>query len=125
MARLSIFGFWHLNILLLENLYSLNSNTLAIRIFLIIFLCLIYYNQLVSSDKVLMIFTVPSFWIVSSFLLYFSSCILMFILYKYAAKQYHSFVFNFWKVQEVMYLIKNILITYGILCFRKKKLISP
>ena len=63
--------------------------------------------------------------IVSSFLLYFSSCILMFILYKYAAKQYHSFVFNFWKVQEVMYLIKNILITYGILCFRKKKLISP
>jgi hypothetical protein len=114
-----------INILFLENIQTLNSNTLAIEFFLIILLCLAYYNQLVNSNEVLLILKTPSFWIISSFLLYFSSCILMFILYKYAAKRYHSFVFDFWKVQEVMYLIKNLLITYGVLCFRKKKSISP
>lgn len=32
---------------------------------------------------------------------------------------------NFWMFQIIMYLIKNILIAKGILCFKARKSISP
>lgn len=109
------------NILFLEKINSLNSNTLSIEFFLMIIFCFIYYYKFSKTDKILFFQKEPNFWIVTGFFIYFSSTILIFSFYKYAAKNYKAFTINFWALQEIMYLVKNLVITYGLLCFRKMK----
>lgn len=108
-----------INILLLESLQSLNSNTLAIEFLIIIVYCFIYYLQLSQTEKLLGFFKEPTFWIVTGFFVYFAIDVIVFALYKYAAKYNRAILFDFWAFQEIMYIIKNIIIAYGILCYRK------
>ena len=110
-----------LNILFLEKINSLNSNTQSIEFLLLIAFCFIYYMELASSDQIIYFFKHPVFWIVTGFFIYFSITIFIFSFYKYSERTYHTFTINFWTVQEVMYLLKNLIISYGILCFNKKK----
>lgn len=110
-----------LNIIFLENINSLNSNTQSLEFLLLIAFCFIYYMELARSEQIIYFFRHPVFWIVTGFFIYFSITIFIFSFYKYSERLYHTFTINFWAVQEVMYLIKNLIIAYGILCFNKKK----
>ncbi len=113
-----------LNFLFLESSDSLNSNTLSIEFLVIIIFCSIYYFKFSQSDQIVVFHKQPYFWIVTGFFVYFTTTLLVFSLYKYTVTSYRSFIFDFWIFQEVMYIIKNLLIAYGILCFRKIKLTS-
>lgn len=110
-----------LNILFLEKINSLNSNTQSLEFLLLIAFCFAYYMELAQSEQIIYFFRHPVFWIVTGFFIYFSITIFIFSFYKYSERTYHTFTINFWAIQEVMYLIKNLIITYGILCFNKKK----
>ena len=110
-----------LNILFLEKINSLNSNTQSLEFLLLIAFCFVYYMELAQSEQIIYFFRHPVFWIVTGFFIYFSITIFIFSFYKYSERTYHTFTINFWTFQEVMYLIKNLIIAYGILCFNKKK----
>jgi hypothetical protein len=110
-----------LNVFLFEKLNTLNSNIAAIEFLILIILALIYYFELSNSDKILLFQRNPYFWIVSAFFIYFTSCILIFALYKYAAKTNRSFTLDFWLIQVAMYIIKNLVLSKGILCFKYNK----
>ena len=114
-------GFSLYNILYLESLNSLNSNSQSVEFLILIIFCFIYYNQLAKSDEIIIFYQQPVFWIVTGFFTYFSCTIIVFAFYKYAIEYNKPFTTNFWVFQEIMYLIKNLFITYGILCFRKTK----
>ena len=117
----SFLAFSILNILLLENLNYLNSNTQSIEFLVLIIFCFIYYNELAKTDEIVIFYRQPVFWIVTGFFIYFSCTTIIFSFYKYAIRYDKPFTSGFWVIQELMYLIKNIFITYGILCFRKAK----
>jgi len=104
-----------------EKLTTLNSNMIAVEFLLLIIFSFFYYFQLSHSDEILVFFRIPGFWIVTGFFIYFSSCILIFALYKYAAVTNRQFVLDFWLIQVAMYIIKNVLIARGILCYRFSK----
>lgn len=110
-----------INILLLESLNSLNSNTLAIEFLVLIVYCFIYYLRLSQSEKIIDFLKEPVFWIVTGFFVYFSLDIIVFALYKYAVNYNRRLLFDFWDFQEIMYVVKNSIIAYGILCFRKAR----
>ena len=114
-------GFSLCNIIYLENLNSLNSNSQSIEFLILIIFCFIYYNELAKSDEIVIFFKIPVFWIVTGFFIYFSCTIIVFAFYKYAIDYDKPFTSSFWVFQEIMYLIKNLFITYGILCFRNTK----
>ena len=109
------------NILYLENLNYLNSNAQSIEFLILIIFCFIYYNELAKSDEIISFYRLPVFWIVTGFFVYFSCTIIVFAFYKYAIEYDKPFTSNFWIFQEIMYLIKNLFITYGIVCFKKTK----
>lgn len=110
-----------LNILFLEKINSLNSNTQSLEFLLLIVFCFIYYNDLAKSNQIVFFYKQPVFWIVTGFFIYFSCTLIVFSLYKYSGRHNKSFISGFWVFQELMYLIKNMFITYGILCFKKTK----
>jgi len=119
-----IFGFLifsFLNVLFLEKINSLNSNSQSLEFLLLIVFCFIYYRELANSEEVIIFYSKSTFWIVTGFFIYFSCTLIVFSLYKYTGKQNQSFISNFWIFQEIMYLVKNLFITYGILCFKKTK----
>lgn len=106
------------NLLYLESMKSFFSNMMAIEYLTIIFFCFYYYYQFSLRGEVIDFMKTPLFWIVSGFFLYFSLCIMVVVFYRYAAIQNREFVLNFWLIQVAMYLLKNLLITKGVLCFR-------
>ncbi len=113
--------FFIFNILFLENFSSMNSNVIAIEFMIIIIYCFMYYIDLSKSDKIITFYKETIFWIVSAFFIYFSTCIMVFVFYKYAAKINRNFILDFWILQVIMYFIKNILIAKGFLCFKTNK----
>ena len=113
--------FFFFNIAFLEDYSTLNSNVIAVEFMIIIIYCFRYYVLLSKTDKIITFFNEPAFWIVSAFFIYFSTCIMVFVFYKYAAKIDRRFILDFWMLQVIMYLIKNLLITKGFLCFKTNK----
>jgi hypothetical protein len=114
-----------LNSIFLEQMNSWNSNSASIEFLIIICFSFIYYFELANSDAILSFSTNAFFWIVSGLFVYCASCSIVFAFYKYAAPSNGNFTLNFWMFQIIMYLVKNILITKGILCFKARKSISP
>jgi hypothetical protein len=110
-----------LNLFFLENYASMNSNLIAIEFLILIVYCFTYFIELSKTDRIIFFFKEPVFWIISGFFVYFSSCIIVFVLYKYASITNQSFIQDFWSFQIIMYIIKNLLIAKGILCFRTNK----
>jgi hypothetical protein len=103
-------------IFLHEPLTSWNTNTFCLEFFLIIALCFIYFFELTSSNNILNFYKIESFWIIAGFFIYYSSSFSIVILFKYAAENYSNFVTEFWKLQIIFLLLKNVLIGVGFLC---------
>lgn len=106
------------NTLCFEEIKTLNSNTQSIEFLLLLILCSFFYYKYSKSNQILNFQIQPEFWIITGFFIYFSTTILLFSFYKYAIVHYRSFLFDFWDFQEIMYIVKNALIAYGILCYK-------
>lgn len=114
-------AFLILNMTFFEGPDSFNSNAIAIEFTLIIIFSFVFYYEFSNTDAIVFFSKNPIVWIVSGFFIYFSACILTFALYKYAATADREFTLDFWLFQVVMYLLRNIFITKGILCFKTQK----
>lgn len=110
-----------LNSVFLEKINSWNSNSASVEFLIIICFSLIYYFELAGSNDILFFSKNAFFWIVSGLFVYCSGCSVLFAFYKYTAQNNIRFTLDFWIFQILMYLIKNLLITKGILCFKARK----
>jgi hypothetical protein len=113
--------FWIFNVFALEPLNSFNSNTSVISSLIILLLCLYYIFELSKSDDILYFQKLPSFWIVSGILFYSALSTLIFAVYKYYVLQ--NLVaegIQIWSLMHFTIVIKYILISVGLLCYKKR-----
>jgi hypothetical protein len=115
---ISFLGLAIINILFFEDLKTWNSNTFFIEFLIIVSLCFVYFFRLVSSEKIEYCHKISSFWIVTAFFIYHSLTLPIVVFYGVASADYAEFILEFWKVQIVLFLIKNFFILIGLLCKR-------
>ena len=114
--------FFIFNVFFLEPLKVFNSNSAGLSSLIILFLSMYYLLALSKSDDILNFQTLPSFWIISGFLIYNAVSILVLLSYKY-------FLYihlpkegdNLWGVLSVAIIVKFALISIGLLCHRKRQ----
>lgn len=113
--------FWIFNLLALEPINTFNSNTSVISALIILLLCLYYIFELSKSDDILYFQKLPSFWIISGILFYSALSTLIFAIYKYYVLQ--NLVaegIQIWSLMHFTIVIKYIMISAGLLCYKKR-----
>jgi hypothetical protein len=109
--------FWVINICLFEPVEKFNSNSASIASFLISVYCLRYFWHMVKNDEELLKFQrLPTFWIVSGFLFYSASTVLVIGSYEYKSWFTDVNTHVVWKIQQVANIIRFILLIIGLLC---------
>jgi len=115
-------GFFIFNVLALEPFSVFNSNSAGLESLILLFLSMYYLLALSKSDEILHFQALPSFWIISGFLIYNAVSILVLLSYKY-------FTYinlpkdgdNLWGVLSVAIIVKFVLISTGLLCHKKRQ----
>lgn len=113
--------FWIFNIFTLEHINTFNSNTSVISSLIILLLCLYYIFELSKSDDILHFQKLPSFWIISGVLFFSALSTLIFAIYKYYVLQ--NLVaegIQIWSLMHFTIVIKYIMISAGLLCYKKR-----
>jgi len=116
--------FWGINLMFFESFRIFNSFSLSIESLIISFCCFRYILSLTNRDEIMYFQRLPTFWIISGFLIYHVCGFLLFLSFKY------NTLFNFghnsgrmiWGVVEVINLIKFTFISAGILWYRRQNI---
>ena len=113
--------FWFINIFGWEPLSVFNSNTAVISSLVLLLLCMYYMLDLSKKEEILYFQKLPSFWIVSGFLIYSALSVLIFAVYKYYVLQNLRDEGNeVWNLVHITTVTKYILISAGLLCYNKR-----
>lgn len=112
--------FFILNIVFWEDINVFNSNSAGLVSLIILFLCMYYLLKLSKSDEILYFQKLPSFWIVSGFLIYSAVSVLVLLSYKYLTYLRTEKADLMWYVLDGAIIIKFALISIGLLCHRKQ-----
>jgi hypothetical protein len=116
------FVFWLCNIIFFQPLNTFNTSSAGITNLAVLFICMYYFLNLSKSDEILYFQKLPSFWIVSAFLIYSSLSLLVFISYAYFIntnrEQEGSKIWV--AIISIATIIKFILIFVGLLCYKRK-----
>ena len=115
-------AFFIFNVFALEPPTVFNSNSAGLESLILLFLSMYYLLALSKSDEILHFQVLPSFWIISGFLIYNAVSILVLLSYKY-------FTYinlpkdgdNLWGVLSVAIIVKFVLISTGLLCHKKRQ----
>lgn len=105
-------------------LESFDSIPSAIEAILIIIFSIFYLFEQIRIPKVFFIYTLDKFWIITSFLVYFTGTFFLFIL----AESYMNdpaFVENYVTINNLFLLFKNIFFSIGLLIRNKDNEYSP
>jgi len=97
---------------------SFDSIPSSIEAILIIIFSIFYLFEQIKNPKVLFIYTLDKFWIVASFLLYYTGTFFLFI-YAEAYFVDPSFNENYYFINNVFLLLKNIVFSVGLLVKNK------
>src|SRR6266542_1684725 len=115
------FVFWICNIIFLEPLNSFNTTSAVITNLLILFLCMYYLLSLSKEEEILYFQKLPSFWIVSAFLIYSALSLLIFISYAYFINSnMNKEGSQIWAIISIATIIKFVLISVGLLCYKRR-----
>ena len=85
---------------------SFDSLSASVESVLMIIYCLLFLYEQIRDPSVLYIYYIKKFWIVVALLLYFSSTLFLFISAATLTKQEHT---NFWLINNIFNILKNIL----------------
>lgn len=114
--------FFILNVTFWENWSVFNSNSAGLSSLIILFLCMYYLLKLSNTDEILYFQRLPSFWIISGFLIYNAVSILVLLSYKYFTHIHMpNEANNLWFVLSAAIIVKFALISTGLLCHRKRQ----
>ncbi len=113
-------GFFICNIIFWEDLTVFNSNSAGVTSIVILFLCMYYLLKLSKSDEILYFQKLPSFWIISGFLIYNAVSLLVLLSYKYFTYvSTNNEADHLWFVLSVAIIVKFALISTGLLCYKR------
>src|SRR6266536_255191 len=113
--------FWICNIIFLEPLNSFNTTSAGITNLVILFLCMYYLLNLSKEEEILYFQKLPSFWIVSAFLIYSALSLLIFISYAYFINSnMNKEGSQIWAIISIATIIKFVLISVGLLCYKRR-----
>lgn len=116
------FILWILNILFLEPLTQFNSNSLTLTNFLLLLLAMYYMLELSKKDEILYFQRLPTFWIVSGFLVGCAISTLSIVAYRFFTLQGRKSEGELaWVIVAVAIIIKFALITIGLLCYKRPR----
>ncbi len=111
---------WVCNIIFLQPLHVFNGNTSVLACLIILFLCMYYLLTLSNKEEILYFQKLPSFWIVSGFLMYSALSLLVFISYGYINELPSGLMSNqIWTINSIAVIIKYVLMCAGLLCYRQ------
>ncbi|HVX50363.1 MAG TPA: hypothetical protein VHB48_09400 [Chitinophagaceae bacterium] len=115
-------AFFFVNVALWEDWSVFNSNSAGVTSLIILFLSMYYLLALSKTDDILYFQRLPSFWIVSGFLIYNAASVLVLLSYKYFTYIHMPNEANrLWFVLSAAIIIKFVLISTGLLCHRKRQ----
>lgn len=113
---------WGLNIVFYESLDMYNSNSLTLGGFLLLLQSMYYMLQLSKSDEILYFQRLPTFWIVSGFLVSYAISTLAVLTYKwYVAPDDNKEANRIWIIVSVANIVKFGLIIIGLICYKRPK----
>ncbi len=119
------FLYWVINILFWEPLTVFNSNSSCIANLTILFFSMYYLIQLSKGDEILNFQKLPSFWIVSGFLISSAISVMGVIVYKYyqfnLSLEEMDTGLKIWLLTVAGNIIKFILIIFGLLCYKRRR----
>jgi hypothetical protein len=116
------FILWLLNILYLERLTEFNSNSLTLTNFLLLLLAMYYMLELSKKDEILYFQRLPTFWIVSGFLVGCAISTLSIVVYRFFSLEGRKVEAELaWVIVAVAIIIKFALITIGLLCYKRPR----
>ena len=103
-----------------ESLSKFNSNTSTAASIVLLVLSMLYVLQLTKSDEILYFQKVPSFWFVTAFLVSSALSIPLMIKYSFYTGNPKNFSEgnNLWGIMDLTYIIKFVLISVGMLCYK-------
>ncbi len=111
--------FFVVNIVLWESLDTFNSNSAALSNLILLILAMYYMLQLSKSKEILHFQKLPSFWIVSAFLIYCSVSALVLIVYKSFAGDTNAEGIKVWTVMLIAAILKFVFLSVGLLCYKR------
>lgn len=110
--------YWILNIIYIEPIESFNMISSGIANLVVLFLCMVYLLGLSTRDEILYFQRMPSFWIVSGFLIFSALSLMVFITYDNFNDSQQANLF--WTVViSIATFCKFVLISVGFLCYRR------
>jgi len=116
------FVLWLLNVLFLESLREFNSNSLTLANFLLLLLSMYYMLELSKKDEILYFQRLPTFWIISGFLVGCAISTLSIVVYRFFYQQGRKVEAELaWVIVAVAIIIKFALITIGLLCYKRPR----
>lgn len=104
-------------LLFLENIFKFNQYTQIFEGIIISTFCILYLRDELKSPKFKNILAEPTFWFVSAFLIYYGCTWLIVLSTEIFIIDKNMFIY-IWDYQNILGIIKNIVITVGILCLR-------
>lgn len=113
---------WGLNIVFYESLDMYNSNSLTLAGFLLLLQSMYYMLQLSKSDEILYFQRLPTFWIVSGFLVSYAISTLAVLAYKwYVSPGDNKEANRIWIIVSVAIIVKFGLIIIGLICYKRPR----
>lgn len=117
--------FWVLDILTIEPLDAFPSFSGGLSNFILIIISMSYFFRLAKSDAIMYFQKLPTFWIVSAFLIACSFTILAYVMYNFYVTNKLIMLGN--QIATILYIstiIKFTLIIIGLLCYKRPQIRS-
>ncbi len=112
---------WILNVVFFENFSDLNVYSTTSCNIILLFLCMFYIFNLSGREEILYFQKLPSFWIVSGFLIYSALSLMVNISYQYFLNiNQYAEADAVWTIIFIAIIIKFILISVGLLCYTRR-----
>lgn len=117
-----ILFFLFFNTIYFEDLSVFDSNAILVTSLLTIIFSITYYILFLVKDYQEINNKMYPFWIISGFFIYSSGTFIIYYFLKYSSNFFNSVASQFWEIQNIILIIKNLFFAVGIfICIRKKQ----
>jgi len=101
---------------------SFDSISASLEASLIIGYCIFYFYEQIKDPTVIYVYQSKRFWVILAFLIYLSATLFLFIYAATFTKQEHK---NYWGINNISDIIKNVLFSISLIMKKEKKETYP
>lgn len=104
--------------LIYESFNVLPAYSRFVECFSVFIMSIIYYHDELQRPKSNAIHKDPFFWIVTGFFLYYGGILFLLLFVKYFSSDFSRFI-NVWNINNGLNLIENVILIYGLICYKR------